>query len=343
MRTNTGANVDGRFDTKQRGGALRAAALALLAAAALNALALGFEFESPGQWLAGYGANWLDTLSGGAGTGIAALGMCCAMIVGGADLSAGAVSALSAALAAAVAGGVAGWPAGLAAALAAVAALAAGAALGGLNGLAASAGKVNPLFATLCMAGLVCPLTLILNQGAQGGVTSFANLSDAAGLAAPILCWAVMAAITAAALRLTPFGRRMYAIGDDARAARLCGVRVGCVRCGAYALAGFTAALAGLASPPGGADLFAAAGYARVLDAVAAAALGGASLSGGKGCVEGALLGTLVVLSLDNLLGAAGVSGPPLLACKAAVALVAVLLGPGGAAYRGGQRDTAVL
>ena len=184
-------------------------------------------------------ANYLfNILRQVAPVGIAASGVTLVMILGGVDLSVGAVISLSAVLCAAL---MAGEPANLPLAIAAC--LVAGLAIGTLNGLLVAFSRVSPFILTLGMGAAVIGATLMFTGGTAKGMVSpgyreFFNFRI--GGFVPVLALALLAA-TAAVLaveRLTVFGKQLFLIGSIREAAILSGLPVRSVTISAYALSG---------------------------------------------------------------------------------------------------------
>jgi len=98
----------------------------------------------------------------------------------------------------------------------------------------------------------------------------------------------------------TVFGRRIYAVGSNLEATRLSGINVQAIKLGIFGLMGVMCALAGLVNTARLAAGSPSAGTMGELDAIAACFIGGTSMRGGSGTVYGALLGALVIASLDN-------------------------------------------
>ncbi len=132
------------------------------------------------------------------------------------------------------------------------------------------------------------------------GFVMIMNANDGKGVAVPVLILLVVALIGAFITNSTTFGRYLYAIGGNADAARLSGINNKRNILKVYMLLG---ALTGVASIISTARLGSAspdAGTLKELDAIAACVIGGASLVGGRGTIFGALLGALIMASLDN-------------------------------------------
>jgi len=110
-------------------------------------------------------------------------------------------------------------------------------------------------------------------------------------------------------LQATRFGRELYAVGTNARAARLCGVDVPTVRSLTYVLSGALAGVAGLLSIVRTGVVSPSIGVGLEFSAISVVVLGGASLSGGVGRVERTLLGTAILVMVLNYLTIQGVPG----------------------------------
>ena len=126
-------------------------------------------------------------------------------------------------------------------------------------------------------------------------------------------------------LNRTTFGRRIYATGSNAKCAKLVGVNTDRVKIIVYCISGFLSALAGLImiSRVNSAQPTLGDGYE--LDAIAAVALGGTSMSGGRGKIIGTVAGVLIIAVLNNGLNILGVPSYYQDVIKAVVILVAVL------------------
>ena len=127
-----------------------------------------------------------------------------------------------------------------------------------------------------------------------------ATLDNYGGIPVPVLLLLVVLGVFTYIGTQTVFGRRIYAVGSNMEATRLSGVNVNRVKMTIFALMGLMAAFAGLVNTARLAAGSPSAGTNGELDAIAACFIGGTSMRGGSGTVYGALIGALVMASLDN-------------------------------------------
>jgi erythritol transport system permease protein len=249
---------------------------------------------------------------------ILAIGMTFAILAGGIDLSVGSVAGL--------AGMVAGWllTVGLgghtvSVVWAVLAALLVSCGVGLLNGLLVSRIGVAPFIATLGTLYIARGAALLISNGktfpnlggtAAGGSTGFSAIGQSFVLGVPLPVWLmiVIAAVASAVALRTPFGRHVYAVGGNERAARLAGIRVGRVKLLTYCFSGLCAGLVGLIIASQLESAHPATGESFELNAIAAVVLGGTSLMGGRGSVRGSLIGAFVIGVLADGLVMMGVS-----------------------------------
>jgi len=136
----------------------------------------------------------------------------------------------------------------------------------------------------------------------------------------------LLAAVAAFVAGKTPFGRRVYAIGGNERAALLSGVRVNRVKLAVYVISGFCSALAGIVIASQLVAAHPATGETFELNAIAAVVLGGTSLFGGRGSIGGTIIGALVIGVLADGLVLLGVSEFWQIAIKGVVIVLAVVI-----------------
>jgi len=120
------------------------------------------------------------------------------------------------------------------------------------------------------------------------------------GLPYPVLILLVIASIVTVLSSMTPFGRHVYALGGNKEAAFYSGIDIKKNTLLVFVIMGFLAAVAGIVYTAQLGNATANAGRNLELDAIAACVIGGTSLIGGKGTIPGALLGALIMTSLDN-------------------------------------------
>jgi ribose/xylose/arabinose/galactoside ABC-type transport system permease subunit len=233
--------------------------------------------------------------------GIAAVGAAVVIISGGIDLAPGSIIAL----ASVVCGALfvdANWALGSSL----LVSLGVGLASGALSALLIVAVKLPPFIATLGVMGITRGLAFIITEGRYFDLSSkLAGGWQPMGLPADWVAPLVMillALVFQVLMTRFQWGRQIFSIGGNETAALFSGVAVGRIKTSVYLLSGLLAAVAGvvlaLVQGQGKADL--ATGYE--LDIIASAVVGGASLSGGRGSVMGAVLGTLIFGVLRNAL-----------------------------------------
>lgn len=253
-----------------------------------------------GRW-----ANISNILQQNSIIGIVACGMLLMIILGGFDLSVGAVGAMTSVVAAAMIVNV-NTPSGIAVALLA------GLAVGALNGACVAFLGMSPFVVTLGTQSVVLGILFITTQASPvyGVPESFTRLGLGRIFGVPIVTLFFLAVVVLvwAMLRYTRFGHYIYAVGGNREAARLAGVNVSAVTVGTYALGGLLAGVAGilLLGQTGIGQPAAASTWA--LSAIAAVVVGGVPLSGGVGRVSSVVLGTFLLGVVANALNLNGVS-----------------------------------
>ena len=227
-----------------------------------------------------------------------ALGMTLVIISGGIDLSVGPTAALAAVLSASLMVG------GVPPLLAVLAGLGLGALCGVINGALVSFGGLQPFIVTLGTLSTYRALALIATGGNPilGVPRAFRDIANGSvgGIPASVLVVIAVAVLAGIILRKTPFGEYLLAVGGNEEAAHIAGVPIALTKIGAYALSGVLTALAAiiLIGRLGAAEPIL--GNLWELDAIAAAAIGGASLMGGKGSIIGTLLGAVILGAMRN-------------------------------------------
>jgi erythritol transport system permease protein len=273
---------------------------------------------------------------------ILAIGMTFVVLAGGIDLSVGSVAGLAGIVAGALIsqglvirsiGSVVYFDAWLVV----VIALAVGMAVGAINGWLVARLGVPPFIATLGVLYAARGTTLLVSSGGTFpnldgrpdlGNTGFPALGTSTLLGLPMPIWILtgLALVAIVVASRTAFGRQVYAIGGNERAALLAGVRVQRVKFSVYVISGFCAALVGLIVAAQLAAAHPAAGETFELNAIAAVVLGGTSLMGGRGTIVGTLIGAFVIGVLADGLVLLGVSEFWQMVIKGLVIVLAVIV-----------------
>jgi ribose transport system permease protein len=239
---------------------------------------------------------------------IVSIGMALVLIVGGIDLSIGAVMQLVGLCTVLL------LSAGASAEVAFIFALVLGAVLGAVNGALTVYGRLQPFIATLATGGIMTGIVMTYTQGNAvaprdidpafreigGGAVAGLPIPAAIMIVVVLLFWWIMTNTT--------YGKNIYALGSNRNAARNIGVRTDLLECSVYVISGTLAALAGYltfarmgtfqpaTAATGGTPV------EMVIMAIAAVVLGGGSLAGGKGTIIGAFLGATVSAVMLNYL-----------------------------------------
>lgn len=227
-----------------------------------------------------------------------AIGMTLVIISGGIDLSVGPIAALSAVLSATML--MAGYPVPLIL----VTALAIGLSCGFLNGILIAFAGLQPFIVTLGTLSLFRALALIFTGGSPvlGLPNEFRQIfsSHVFGLPVPVVIVTGLAITAAVLLKKTPLGEYILAVGGNEEAARVSGVPIERTKVLTYMMSGGLASLAAviLMARLGAAEP--TLGNLWELEAIAASAIGGASLMGGKGSIFGTIMGAIVLGAMRN-------------------------------------------
>jgi ribose transport system permease protein len=246
------------------------------------------------------------------------------ILIGGIDLSVAANATLAGIL-------IAKWVDSLGGPLAIVLVLGVGGLVGLVNGVIATVLRVPSFLVTL---GMMSVLDGISNTVSGGGPVSYSshllgtliNKSSIPGLPNGALIALVLTVLFTVLVFATSYGRHLYAVGGNERAARLSGVRVRVIKLSVFALAGVISAVAGIiltgqasTGVPLGAD-------PSLLNSIAAVVVGGTALSGGVGGPHRTLLGALVIVILGSGMDITSVGPYTQLIVKGAVVIAAVAI-----------------
>jgi ribose transport system permease protein len=263
------------------------------------------------------------------------IGMTMIIVSGGIDLSVGSVLALSGAVAAGLLKheiALPSWNVAIQFTVfgAIVAGIVVGLAAGWFNGFVITRFRLPPFVATLGTLSIARGLTQLWTGNFPitnlGDEFRFMGTGYLLGVPMPVWISAALVGIFVIVTRRTAFGRYLYAIGGNERAAVLSGLNVTNIKRLVYMLGGGLAGIAGLllAARLDAADPKVGIGYE--LDSIAAVVIGGTSLSGGRGSILGTVLGCLIIGVLNNGLVLLGISPDWQLVVKGGVILVAVAI-----------------
>lgn len=232
-------------------------------------------------------------------TAIMSIGMVMVIVTGGIDLSVGSVMGLAGMVTALAFGH------GMSTAVSVGCGLGVGLLFGLTNGLLVTVGRLPPFIATLGTLSIGRGLMYIVTKGVP--VTpdtpeAFSVIGQGylGNVPAPVVIMVVLAVIFSLIMAYTTFGRHVYATGGNEHASWISGVNTSRIKLVVFTLSGVISALAGVIAFSRFLSAEPASGFGVELDVIAAAAIGGASLSGGVGSVQGAILGAALTGIIAN-------------------------------------------
>lgn len=209
--------------------------------------------------------------------------------------------------------------------------------IGAINGLLITRLNVAPFIATLGTLYVARGAALLYSDGQTlpnlGGREELGNQGyswfgsgEILGLPSSVWMLVVVALGAAYFARYVPLGRHIFAVGGNERASRMSGIRVNRVKMFVYMFSGFCAAIVGLIISSELMAAHPATGTNLELNAIAAAVLGGTSMSGGRGTIGGTIIGAFVIGILSDGLVMMGVSSFWQMVIKGLVIIVAVVV-----------------
>ncbi|WP_455274631.1 ABC transporter permease [Rhizobium herbae] len=215
--------------------------------------------------------------------------------------------------------------------------LAVGVVIGAVNGLLITKLNVAPFIATLGTLYVARGFALLSSDGQtfpnligkpELATTGFGFLGSGRIIGLPVSIWILIVVALAAAYvaKYVPIGRQIFAVGGNERAARMSGIRVDRVKMFVYMFSGFCAAIVGIVISSELMASHPATGNSFELNAIAAAVLGGTSMSGGRGTIGGTIIGAFVIGILSDGLVMMGVSSFWQMVIKGIVIIVAVVV-----------------
>lgn len=271
--------------------------------------------------------NLLNLLLQVTANGFIAFGMTFVILTSGIDLSVGSILALSSAVSAGLISQ--GFPVPIAI----IVALILGGVFGMLNGVLIAYGKMAPFIVTLATMTIFRGATLVYSDGnpitkglGDSFLFQFIGQGYIFGIPFPVILMFIVFLALYVLLHKTAFGKSVYALGGNERAAYISGIKLNKVKILIYTISGIMASISGLIVSSRLSSAQPQAGSSYEMDAIAAVVLGGTSLSGGKGRLFGTLIGALIIGVLNNGLNIIGVSAFWQQVVKGIVIILAVLL-----------------
>lgn len=289
-----------------------------------------------GLWVPNFisAENMLDLVQQISVNAILAFGLTLVILIGGIDLSVGALLALVGTTTAYIlTRGQADQQSLVFLAIAVFAGLAVAACFGTFNGVCAAKTKMPPFIITLAMMLVARGVALRYNQGRPMHIPDQQTLFLALGngrffgvVPVPVVVMLIIFAVVAILLHRTRFGQHLYAIGGNREAARFTGIPIVRNEIIVYVICSILAGMAGMIHTSQLYSAEPASGVMFELNAIAAAVVGGTSFTGGRGTMYGTLIGAIIIGILDKGLNQAGVHYSWQYIIKGFVILAAVYL-----------------
>jgi ribose/xylose/arabinose/galactoside ABC-type transport system permease subunit len=239
--------------------------------------------------------------------GVLAIGMTFVIISGGIDVSIGALMAVSSACGVGLIKLMNAPPA-----LGVIIIILVGLGFGFINGVAVAYLKMPAFLVTLATQGIARGLTLVISTGKSWydlpEVFVFVGKGTILGLPVIIVMLIIMYVIFFIVLRKTVYGRKVYAIGGNADAARVSGINVPVTTMSVFAVLGLISGIAALMTTARIGSFWAAMGTGVEFSVIAAVVVGGTSLMGGVGSLGGTFIGVMILGIINNALNLWGIS-----------------------------------
>ena len=228
--------------------------------------------------------------------GIVAVGGTFVLITGGIDLSVGSLMGFGAVGCAWMCAN------GIEPILAVLVMLLLGGLLGTLQGYTAVKLNLNPFIVTLGGQYIIKGMTLLISGGLPVRFDNYMNWMGSQWLGIPVSIYVMLIIMIIGHIILskTAYGRKIYAVGGNALAAKLSGIKVGNMQISVFAMTGTLAALAGMMTCANLSSGDVSTGTSMEMNVITACVLGGASLSGGKGSILGTFIGAAIIGVIRN-------------------------------------------
>lgn len=241
--------------------------------------------------------NILNVLRQISTTAIIAVGMSYVIITGGIDLSVGSSMCIGAMLCASLSNiGMNPW-------LALIVSLIAAGALGAVSAFTIVVLRITPFIATMAMMYVIRGLAYLMSEGMPIPFNTTLNFLGGKlynKIPIPAIIMVIILIIGHIILTKTVYGRNLFAVGGNERAARLSGIQVEKIKFSVYIIIAILSALAGIISAANTSSAASNMGTGKEMDAIAAAVIGGCSLAGGKGSIFGVIIGAAILGVIRN-------------------------------------------
>ena len=255
---------------------------------------------------------------------ITAVSMTIVIIIGGIDLSVGAIAAFCGVIAALTFTHTSSVPLSL------VSCLSVGTLIGFANGFVSAKGRIAGFIATLATMSIFRGLSYIITGGYPISVLDDSYVSLGTGyfgmIPVPVVIMAVVVVFGSFLTQQTKFGRYVYALGGNEQATKWSGINVDVIKICAYTLNGLLAALSGVILSARLGSGQPSAGIGFEMDVITGVIVGGTSLAGGAGTIGGTLIGVLLIGVINNGMDIMGISTYFQMLVKGFIILIAVLV-----------------
>lgn len=270
------------------------------------------------------GRNMLNVMRQVSTNAFVACGMTLILIAGGIDLSIGAVMAMTGMVSAYMSmSGIPFW-------ICALAGISVGIVAGAVNGVIVSKTSLQPFIVTYSTQIIMRGMVYVITAAGTYRITSESFLAfGGASLGKipwPVIYMIIVVTAMVILLNRTKFGRHIFAIGGNPKAAQFAGINIAKVKILIYTLSGVLAAFAGLVLTSRNSSMQPGLAEGAEMDAIAAVVLGGTSMAGGQGAIGGTVIGAFIIGFINNGLNLLGMNSFWQYIVKGIVILIAVYL-----------------
>lgn len=268
--------------------------------------------------------NIMSVLQRTATTGIVAIGMTFVIGTGGIDLSVGGQVTIIGIVAAML------FTNGIPMGIILLVMLLMGIGMGLINGLLVSCLKIVPIMVTLAVQLITFGISLYITEGRQFLIKvdafRFFGLGSVLGVSTPIWIFAIVAIIAWLLIKKFTIGRKILAVGSNAKGAWYAGINVVRITIIAYVISGICAAISSVIMTSKLMSASASVGEGMEMDAIAAVVIGGTSMAGGNGYIVGTVAGALIITVITNWMTLADVNPYLRDVVKGLIIIVALLI-----------------